>query len=437
MPSPRLVPHVLLSTFTHLAAVAGAVGAAAGWSTPEAPVRPFVPAEVFLEIEVLPSPPSAPGGRVLAAKERERVVIPRGGGDGVARADTGTPGKGGDREASEQAVNLADEILPFTRDTSVLSRLDRAQVPRIAVGTKRRSRDDWRASRHPTELTLLSTGAASTPRDRRPVDGYAAHGGTATGAPSTLGGPLGAQAEGEGITPRKEGADRPGSDRASSGLGSRDPSDRGSLRGDAAPRGDARPLVAVGTPSVPASESGKPSDTGYSEQEVSARMQAILHASTLGGARGKGAGGVPGAGAPASGGGAGTGSRSTALGTGAGQGVDPVTTARTMYLRTVLSKVHPHWQNAFPRWAVAKGLGGEVHVAFTISADGSVAGAPTVVRQSGITEFDEGCRVAVTKAGNFGPLPAVLGSSLRLTIPFVAKNPTVLPIDRHDGVSGN
>jgi TonB family protein len=99
---------------------------------------------------------------------------------------------------------------------------------------------------------------------------------------------------------------------------------------------------------------------------------------------------------------------------------------RTDYLRRVLARIHPLWRDAFPKWAIAEGLGGTVIVSFVISANGSVASA-RVTRPSGIPEFDENCRQAVLRGAPFEPLPPELGTSFSWSMPFVAKNPAVRP----------
>ena len=99
-----------------------------------------------------------------------------------------------------------------------------------------------------------------------------------------------------------------------------------------------------------------------------------------------------------------------------------------------MSKVHPLWANAFPKWAIAEGLQGTAIVTFTIEADGSVSSA-TVSRPSGVAEFDANVRAAVLRAAPFGPLPASLGPRFRWSMPFVAKNEAVRPKDPSEGVT--
>jgi TonB family protein len=187
-------------------------------------------------------------------------------------------------------------------------------------------------------------------------------------------------------------------------------------------------MVAEGTPAVPANAEGRPRDTLDSEQEVATALQSIVHASTAGGVPGLGPGGQSGPGPTGSGAAAGGGSTAHALGTGKGGLVDndPRDARRTQYLRRVMSKIHPLWKDAFPKWAALEGLQGTVIVTFVITGDGTIERAD-VTRSSGIAEFDENCRRAVMRAAPFPALPGELGPRLRWSMPFEARNPAVRP----------
>ncbi|HEY4119968.1 MAG TPA: energy transducer TonB, partial [Byssovorax sp.] len=311
----------------------------------------------------------------------------------------------------------------------VLSRLDRSQIQRIKSARVRMSREDWRASREPMELTILASGegAEGVNERRTPARTIPSSGVRDSGNPARVGTALGGADEpaGWGDRPHDLGSSAPGAERASAGLGARVGAPGFDHR-DTAEVPLARPMVPDGTPSVPAEQRGRPKDTLDSEQEVATAMQSLVHASAAGGAAGKGPGGQDGPGPTGSGGVAGAGSRATALGTGAGPGVDqdPRDKRRMLYLRRVMSKISPLW--TFPKWAIAEGRQGTVIVSFTIQSDGSVGGV-RVQRPSGIAEFDESCRSAVVRAAPYPPLPAELGGSLHWSMPFDARNPAVAP----------
>jgi TonB family protein len=329
------------------------------------------------------------------------------------------------------AINLADRDDATLLQPEVRSRMDRNQIQRLDTDRARASREDWRASREPMELTFVAVGKGSRAERRKASSSDPSSGARASAAPSRLGSTVGAEPRPQGIGEARRdpgGADE-GGPVASPGLGLRD-GRPGSDHRASADVMDARPMVAQGTPSIPSNDQGKPSDTTDSEQEVAAAMQSIVHASTAGGARGAGPGGQNGPGATGSGGVEGAGSKAKALGTGSGSGTDNDLrdTRRMMYLRKVMTKIHPLWANAFPHWAALEGLQGTAIVTFVLAADGSVTSA-TVSRPSGVPEFDENVRQAVVRGSPYGALPPELGSTFRWAMPFEARNPAVRPKD--------
>ncbi|AUX23007.1 hypothetical protein SOCEGT47_035240 [Sorangium cellulosum] len=398
-----------------------------------------------IEIELPAVSDGTLDGAAAIAPERP-ASLARGGGEGTARPDTGTRGRGGTDAAELPALNLADRDDGTFLSPEVRSRLDRSQVQRIRSASRRASREDWRASREPMELTFLADGRAGHRAERRrPAERDPSLGARDRGAPERRGSALGAAARPAGVEraaaaphpveaplppgvrPRAAGGAVEGGERASAGLGVRD-GQPGVERRDSAAVPRARPMVASGTPSVPADAAGRPSDTVDSEQEVATAIQSLVHASTAGGARGYGPGGQAGPGAPGSGGVTGRGARSDALGSGRGWSLDsdPRDRRRSLYMRQVMAKLDPLWADAFPRWAAGEGLQGTVIVTFVIRADGTV-GSASITRPSGIPEFDENCRRAVLRGAPYPPLPPELGESFRWSMPFEARNPAVLP----------
>jgi TonB family protein len=422
-----------LSVAAHGAICAvGALLVARSLSSPEAEVAsgqtiaPALEVPVELELPVLVDD----GTGALPAATVEPIAPPRGGGEAAPRPDTGEKGRGGTDTAEVPAVNLADRDDRALLSPEVRSRIDRSQVQRIASARERASREDWRASREPMELTFVASGRGSARPERRAKAARdPSAGARERGAPARPGTRLGAAAlpPGAGVSPREVGGAAVGSDRASAGAGVRDGAP-GKDHRSSAEVAFARPMVAEGTPSVPANEQGRPNDTVDSEQEVATAAPSIVHASAAGGAAGPGPGGQAGPGATGSGGVAGSGSSAKALGTGAGPTADndAADRRRSLYMRHVMTKVYPLWANAFPKKAIAEGLQGTVVISFTIRADGSVANA-SVARPSGVPEFDENCRKAVLRGAPYAPLPPELGASFRWSMPFEAKNPAVRP----------
>jgi TonB family protein len=399
-------------------------------SAPEIALAPMLAREVEQEIELDLPAFGGDGENAGSATHLDPIAPQRGGGEGTPRPDMGQTGRGGTDTAAEPALNLADRDEGLFLSPEVQSRLDRSQIQRIQSARERASREDWRASREPMELTFLASGrAGERPERRRSADADPSAGAWDRGAPERLGGAVGSReiAPGFGESPRPVGGAVEGGPRVTQGLGVRDGAPGHDNRGTSAVA-YARPLVAQGTPSVPANVEGRPNDTVDSEQEVATAIQAIVHASTAGGAQGAGSGGQAGPGAAGSGGVSGGGSSAKALGTGSGAGIDNSASdrRRSLYIRQVRSKVDPLWANAFPKWAALEGLQGTAIVTFVIRGDGSVASA-SVTRPSGIPEFDENCRRAVLRGAPFLPLPSELGQSLRMSMSFDMQNPAVTP----------
>lgn len=359
---------------------------------------------------------------------------PKGGSD--PRPDTGRKGRGGDNQVTERALNLADRDDGLSRDRSVLSRIDRSQLARIDANGARRSREDWRASREPMEVTFFAMGTSGIVQERRPAaEVDPARGARLSTRRDSMGAELGAPPEPDGFgdMAQPEGGDRRGGPTNASGFGARYGA-KSAAETERVRLADGRPEVDRSTPSSFANDQGKPADTFDSEQEVAARELSIIHASTAGGRAGAGRGGQDGPGAPGSGGDRGAGSVSSPMGQGGSGAPDPNEAARIGYIRAVQSKVHPLWANAFPKRAILEGLQGTATIRFVIEANGSVSSA-AVSRSSGIPEFDENVRQAVLKGAPYGPLPQALLPRLNMSIPFTAKNPAVRPKDPSEGIA--
>ena len=308
--SRRIASAWLLSLVGHLALVSGgAVIFARSLSDPADRLARPPPADDKIEIEL----PTMVEGSVAAgaAPVATPELLPRGGGEALPRPDSGSAGRGGTDTAAQPAYNLADRDDGAFLSSEVMSRLDRSQIARIETGAgDRASREDWRASRRPMELTFLASGSPDGKRAERRTPsktdpsagsegaGVAAHRGSAPGAAE--------RPEGVGEPTRAPGAAELGGDRSSPGSGVRD-GRAGLDHRDSADVARGRPRVAEGTPSVPANVADKPRDTLDSEQEVASAIQSIVHASTAGGAPRGGGGGAGGAGAAPAGGGGGGG----------------------------------------------------------------------------------------------------------------------------------
>lgn len=363
-------------------------------------------------------------------------VAPRG--DKDPRPDSGAKGKGGDDEVKSPALNLADRAEEASLERSVLSRIDRSQLPRIRSNeSSRRSREDWRASRDPMEVTFFSIGPGEKTFERREkAKTDPGHGAPVAAQRDSQGMELGMQitAVDDGLYARKRaGSNTPGGKTSSPGVGTRASTNPLGPETTQANVAKNIPMVDRSTPSVFANRSGKPADDEDSEQEVMARIQSISHMSTAGGAAGAGKGGSRGASAPGSGGTAGAGSTSSPMGSGGTGAPDPADPARIGYLRAMAAKIQPLWVDAFPKDAALAGEQGTAVVTVVIDRSGVVTSA-RVSRGTEVPEFDENVRQAVIRGGPYGPLPELLQPTLTVNLTFTAKNPAVRPRDPGDGI---
>ena len=343
------------------------------------------------------------------------------------RPDSSRAGRGGTPEVNAAAINLAahDDAIALAR--SMQSRLDRSQIPRVEGADHRASLDDRRATLAPMEVTFLASGKGLRAERRPLADHDPARGASGASLPGTLGAIAGATplAAGENASPRDAGSVRAGTTLSSPGAGvlSGAPGADHRTSADVA---FARPEVAEGRPAVPATVVSKAKDTVDSAQEVAASQQSLLDASTAGGKKGEGPGGVVGGPTPAAGGTEGPGSKAKVLGQGAGATVDLDGLDKRLsdYRRSVTSKIHPLWKDAFPKWAALEGRQGRAIVHFVIEADGSIS-AISIARESGIPEFDANVAKAVARAAPFAAIPPKLGAPMQFWLTFDSPNPAV------------
>ncbi len=350
------------------------------------------------------------------------------GGPTVAHIDTGRDGRGGEVTVDRAATHLADLDERMSFEHGTLNRLDRDQVQRVRSDTTRAAWEDRRSSREPMDLAFLSSGDLAR-LERRSVEERDPSRGVLTSPRASMpGGFVGVAPEsGEGID-GVAGSGHQGIRAAQPGLGVMDGAP-GLLHRSAAAVARARPDVAYASVSVEALAKAKPRDNVDSEQELAAKVEALVHASTAGGivAR-EGRGGSGGGGAAGALGVSGAGSHPTPMGDGASDWFDVSSTDPRVvaYFRRFHAKVEPLWANAFPRSAMLDLKQGTVILDVTIAADGTARVAWPPARPSGIDEFDRNCAEAVRKASPFDPIPAELGlTTLHLRAPFVATNPIV------------
>jgi TonB family protein len=321
-----------------------------------------------------------------------------------SRPDTGRRGRGGSDTTRSQALNLADTVDGITLERDILSSTSPEQLPRTKTANSRQSWDDRTRDPRPMELILVSRArkAASAP-------GVAAKLGVGDKAQTSAG-----LSAADGEVPGALGASLPA-----------DPGNRGARRIHvSATITPTRPLVASGQRAVPTTRRGPTLDTVNSTQQVSSLVQALVHASTAGGRPGPESGGQNGPTTPGSGGWSGPGSIASPTGNGTGDelGQDPQAFA---YFASLRRKVDRIPRDAFPTWAIARGLGGLTTVGLVLLRDGRVAEV-RVLRPSGIDEYDRKVVEAVKRAAPYGPVPSVLAAKpLVIRLTFDATNPAV------------
>jgi TonB family protein len=385
---------------------------------PPIPVE-FAPPDDLPHAAVLP--PGLPGAREPDRHVEEPEPSAAAGAVREARPDTRATGRGGSREASEQALHLSDSVDGLTLETDPTLLTPKSQLSRLDTGDERLSREDRRTTPNPMELTFLAVGQGQRLARLPPSPSDPAVGSLGA-VPSIAGVERGAEpATDDGLRPRSPGASIAGGVKVAA-LGVEHGSDRPDFRRSAAVA-LAHPAVRQGRASIATTNKGRPADTTESSEEVASLVQSLITASTAGGPRGHGPGGSAGPGAPGTDGASGLGTTSRASGEGGADGA--ATLGIQSYAAALTRKVYPYWEDALPMWARAEGRGGVAVIGVTISSDGAVHDLH-VLRASGIPEFDLKVARALERASPYGPLPrAVRRTGLTLHIAFDAMNPAV------------
>lgn len=351
----------------------------------------------------------------------EEPVQPQGG-KRPARPELPQSGHGGSRSSSA-ALNLSDRVSPLSlnRDTTTLA--DQSQLQRLATARARLSLDDRRATPNPMQLSFVATGPGTLLERRPPArfdpgrgsffGGEASREGGASGSPVPVG-------DSRDSDEPELGGERGARLRHALGVpnGSGPPNVRARII-------TARPPVKRARAAVPANTHGRPNDTVNSSHQVADAVRSLVHAGGLGPSTGEGPGGERATApvAPGRDGQEGEGARAAPSGEHEGPGLSlAADTGFGRYTAHLLEQID--WERAFPTWAVVRGIGGLTVVALSVDQQGRVL-AVSIVRPSGIEEFDRNLVTAIRRDGPYGALPKALGSSLTVRIAFDATNPAV------------
>lgn len=379
--------------------------------------------QIFIEAAEETQEPggAAPVGDRASRTERlpdEPKPLPQSNARATPRPDTPTRGRGAPSRG-ERATNLASSVDPLTLQRDTPNHLEQSQVQRLRTARRRQSWDDRRATPHPMELSFVASGKGRLAL-RRPVSELSPSAGALSpNPPQAVGASAGAASEGgsEGL-PGARVVGQP----AHITAGAPGQPSRGRPR-LSAPILLARPSVPAARAAVPAEQRARPNDTTESDQRVALRVASLLQASTLGGDAMEGVGGEPGPGAAGSGEGQLGGARAQAAGSGNGLGEPTSDPALDPFYRGLRVRVERALEDTFPHWAKLEGRGGLVVFEFTLDNAGRIASV-SVVRPSGIAEFDRNVVLAVRQLPAFGRIPAGLAArAIRFT--FDEQNPAV------------
>lgn len=404
-------------------------------------------AELAEPYEVAFEPTGAEGAtgaprRGNAPTDADRAVP--GGAESAQNIDARDRGEGGDATGANDGIRLlarADGIVLFD---SPLNNLAAAQTQRIRTARDRATLERRRATPHPYDDAFLASGSGVHP-ERRPVSATDSAVGARVAPTASVEGarpsirepgsaalhPSGAAAGADPAREPRRAA--PESDEnagavASPGRGILDGA--GARHTEAARVAHGRPPVDEGPAATQADEQD-PRVRDEDDSEVLARdmMQSWVEATTRTARRtGTGRGGVGGGGTPGSGGGRDEGGRATSYGPGDGRYAALDTSDdryRRWFLtqrRRVLDAVH------YPRErALAMDQGISI---FTVEVrrDGTLIGAPHLVRSSGFDDLDRAALAAIEAATPFAPLPDDLAPELervRVRLPIEFSNPMV------------
>lgn len=379
----------------------------------------------LVEIDIAPH--SEPGSGVpgvgrspaepTQATAPEIEAPPPGAGQRTPRPDAGDPGRGGVRPG-ERAANLSSSIDPLTLERDAPNHPGRSEVQRLRTSRVRRTLDDRRATPNPMELDFVASGPGARNLRRPVAHTDPSRGGARGGIPVPSGSSPGGDPGDHALLPPGAVA-RGGEHRPAQGVDARE----GQVFRSSAAIVTARPAVVRDRASVPAFDRGRPSDTVDSRQRVAARVAGLMQASTLGGDAPAGVGGDLAPAAPAAGGLRGSGARSAPTGPGLGPDLAADPDMQAFY-RRVLTQLDRALAKAFPQWAIAEGRSGLVVFDLTLLEDGRVANV-SIVRPSGIDEYDDNVVSIVRNLPSFGRVPPELGPRVVIRMNYDSVNPVV------------
>lgn len=419
-PTRTLASGALLSLLTHVLLA---------WLVP-AP-RPASPRAVtFEQVEIHLTP--GDGHTTVdgeALRDTPATELTPGGADSIQNVDARDRGRGGDGVGPSQIVLLLPTDAPVTLADSPLDAFGVAQTQRIETARERASLEDRRATPSPEDDHFLASGDGAH-AERRPLARTdAAEGARVAPSPSTAGGAIaitggeGLRSPRAGVAPRTEAGELVDSPGRGIVAGS------GVRHSESADVAHGRPTVDEGPAATTTEARGRPSDDTDSELLATAPSQSMVESSQRSGPRdGEGRGGVDHEGPEGSGGGVREGGHALALGAGRGM-FDSLDTSDARYVRW-LGALRRRVEDGleFPRARQLAMDQGTSVFRLTVRRDGSIVGAPRLIRSSGYTDLDQAALVALVSALPLDPVPSALAPSqsrVDITIPVEFSNPMV------------
>ncbi len=395
--------------------------------------RPAAPYDV--EVVAIEHPNGTEGADRRGSTPHSAERAEAGGDDRLQNIDADDPGQGGDATGALVAIRLMqndDRVLLFD---SPLNNVAAAQSQRIRTARDRATLERRRATPNPDDDVFLASGDG-THEERRPVRTSD----TAVGAreaptasvegatPSVAGRGTTERGYQTGARPEPAGrnaaasANEAGADRASPGTGIL--GGRGSTHSEAASVAHGRPSIDQGPAATNADRQDPRVRDNRDAELLAARMFASLVESTGRRSRheGAGRGGIREGGAPGSGGGTREGGRASAYGPGDGR-YSALDTSDSRYRRWFLqSSRRVQRALSYPRRRALEMDQGTSIFMVHVRRDGTLVGAPRLVRTSGFDDMDQAALMAIREATPFSPIPNDIA-------PHLARIPIRLPIE--------
>lgn len=401
-----------------------------------------VASTVLVEFEGTFGPGAASAQNVLGESARSRLLL--GGQRSAQNIDSLTRGaSGGDGQSSDQIILMLPHADTITLQDSPMNAMGVAQTQRIHTDNLRVSEDDRRSTPNPEDAPFLASGPGDH-RERRTVSNIDPAVGAAWAPTAASLGHEGSRAISE---PYDDATNALGMVAVSPTRGPQSIAERTIAGGEASPgrgivggegrRASSSARVATGRPPVdqarPATtttvQTDRVEDNRNAELLAASMLQSMVE-STVRAAptRGVGLGGTNASGNPGTGTAGREGGRAEVYGPGRGA-FPALDTSSERYRGWFLEQRRKIGERLnFPlqrQFAMDQGTS---VFRVIVKRDGTLAGAPRLLRSSGFDDLDAAALAAIRRSTPFSPLPEDLAPGLAqigLTMPIEFSNPMV------------